>query len=268
MEHLDEETLAAMALGESPPSSSATQHLSRCDRCRRQLDAYAYVITTAKSTSVPDDELLEPPAGLWESIAEELHIAPHHEHPADPGHGTHRPSPPHETRRHLSAADDTRQGGATATSAARRSRRTGRFAVTLAACAALLGAGAGSAITWWATQNSATSAPAATDGSRLDSLRTGSTGYARLDESDGHRTLDVAVKGLPPNPGYFEVWLMDRSHTRLISMGVLGPDGRAALPVPDNVDLSDYSVVDVSVQPYNGKPDHSGDSIVRGPYAG
>ncbi|MFH8273688.1 hypothetical protein [Streptomyces roseolus] len=46
------------------------------------------------------------------------------------------------------------------------------------------------------------------------------------------------------------------------------PDGHATLPVPDNIDLNEYSVVDVSLQPYNGKPDHSGDSLVRGTYAG
>jgi hypothetical protein len=42
----------------------------------------------------------------------------------------------------------------------------------------------------------------------------------------------------------------------------------AVLPVPETTDLNEYSVVSLSMQPYSGKPDHSGDSVVRGPYSG
>ncbi|MFI8233993.1 anti-sigma factor [Streptomyces sp. NPDC085900] len=96
--------------------------------------------------------------------------------------------------------------------------------------------------------------------------------YGRLAlDGDHHRQFHeqarVEALSVPTTSGYFEVWLMDRSHTKLVSMGVLDPDGKATLPVPKNIDLGEYSVVDVSVQPYNGKPDHSGKSIVRGRYA-
>lgn len=36
------------------------------------------------------------------------------------------------------------------------------------------------------------------------------------------------------------------------------------LTVPDGLDADAYSVVDVSIQPYDGDPAHSGDSLLRG----
>ncbi len=132
---------------------------------------------------------------------------------------------------------------------------------------ALLGAAAGSGITWWAVDQDAQ--PAVAGNSRaLTPLVPSALGSARVGDISGQRKLDIKVEGLPKTSGYFEVWLMDRSHTKLISMGVLGPEGHAVLPVPDNLDLKDYPYVDVSDQAYNGSPEHSGRSIVRGQFAG
>ncbi|MFE1444451.1 anti-sigma factor [Streptomyces sp. NPDC058739] len=258
MEHIDEETLALMALGESS-SPSAKDHVRHCAHCARELAALTRVVSTLRTPSIREHELTSPPADLWDSIADELGL----EQSAGGGNAE---AGDHGTR----AAGRERPRSAGAGTADRRprrgNRRLARLGVAVAACAALLGAAAGSGITWWAMRAS-TSAPSA-DGRQLDSLQAASAGYARLNDAPGHRTLDVTVDGLPRTSGYFEVWLMDRTHTKLVSMGVLGADGHATLPVPDNIDLDEYSVVDVSVQPYNGRPDHSGDSLVRGPYAG
>ncbi|GGT10487.1 anti-sigma factor [Streptomyces chromofuscus] len=243
MEHTDEETLAAMALGEPAPPAAA-EHVRTCARCGRELNALRRVVSAARAPMGQDEDLDEPPAGLWDAVAGELGLA-------------------------------SRSFGATRAPGplprAPKPTRSRRLTVVLAACAALLGAAAGGGITWWAAQegssNGSSSAPSAA-GERLDSLRPGSAGYARLTDGGGHRTLDVTVTGLPRTSGYFEVWLMDRTHSKLVSLGVLGPDGHAALPVPENVDLGEYSLVDVSVQPYNGDPEHSGDSLVRGPHTG
>ncbi|MER6346556.1 anti-sigma factor [Streptomyces sp. NPDC001595] len=271
MKHADEETLALMALGEAAPST-ADEHLRQCERCRQELVRLRHVVATTRAPVVRDDELLEPPADLWDDIADELGLGSRpgaaHRDTARADGGEEVPpqpssQPTQTTTRVMRPPEDG--GGATTAPPVPRPRRLSRFAVMLTACAALLGAAAGAGITWWAGDDTAVTAPA-TQGARLDSLQAGSVGYARLTGGDSGRTLDITVQGLPQTSGYFEVWLMDRSHTKLISMGVLGPDGHAALPVPDNVDLTEYSVVDVSVQPYNGKPDHSGDSLVRGPY--
>ncbi|MFJ4809515.1 anti-sigma factor [Streptomyces longwoodensis] len=324
MKHADDESLALMAMGDTP-SPDAADHLRHCARCTRELEAFRHVVATARTPLPGEDELLTPPADLWDAIADELGLAPGTGTPGTPGTPGGEPSargaadagprpatadagprpataesapPMPGTERARSSAghaqQSVEQGSKPAPSAApggpggmpntgrpnsgstdpqtpprpvRRPRRLARFSVALAACAALFGAGAGSAVTWWVTHDD-TSSTTADDGRRLDSLQPRSAGYARLAGSNARRTLDITVKGLPKTSGYFEVWLMDRSHTKLVSMGVLGPDGHAVLPVPDTIDLKEYSVVDVSVQPYNGKPDHSGDSVVRGPYAG
>ncbi|MEU3287940.1 anti-sigma factor [Streptomyces longwoodensis] len=258
MKHADDESLALMAMGETP-SPDAADHLRHCARCTRELEALRHVVATARTPLPREDELLAPPADLWDAIAGELGLATGTGTPAE------EPSPQPAADARTGGTDGT--GPQTPRRSVPRPRRLARFSVVLAACAALLGAGAGSAVTWWVTHDD-TSSTAADDGRRLDSLQPRSAGYARLGGSNARRTLDITVKGLPKTSGYFEVWLMDRSHTKLVSMGVLGPDGHAVLPVPDTIDLKEYSVVDVSVQPYNGKPDHSGDSVVRGPYAG
>ncbi|MET9109368.1 anti-sigma factor [Streptomyces zhihengii] len=287
MKHTDEETLAMMALGEDTNPAAAV-HLRQCGECSAELAELRRVVTSMEVPSRADDDLLAPPDHVWTSITEALRL------PAQP-----QPQPPLASPSQPQVVTSGEVGGAADTGAdvadagdigdVRDVRDVGeragvrgrpvvrgarRFAVVLAACAALLGAAAGSTVTWWVTRadaDAATAAPAspaspADDGNRLESLRTSSAGYARVSDDGSHRALDITVEGLPSTSGYFEVWLMDRTYTKLVSMGVLGPDGRATLPVPDTIDLGEYSVVDVSVQPYNGKPDHSGASIVRGPY--
>ncbi|NEB93920.1 anti-sigma factor domain-containing protein [Streptomyces bauhiniae] len=263
MKHADEETLLLMALGELPATSDSL-HLRTCSTCQRELESFRRVVRTAQAPEPAADLLLQPPPGLWTDIAAELSLEERHL------------TPEVAVDDELHAIITGQRAGKQPTfePAARppvpvppgRARRRMRFSVALAACAALLGAAAGSTVTWWVTRDGST--PSVAGGKPLDSLRAASTGYASLRGTPAHRSLTVDVKGLPSTSGYFEVWLMNSSHTKLVSMGVLDPDGKATLPVPENIDLGEYSVVDVSVQPYNGKPDHSGKSIVRGPYAG
>jgi hypothetical protein len=60
-----------------------------------------------------------------------------------------------------------------------------------------------------------------------------------------------------------EVWLIRSDASGLVSLGLLdGPSGR--FTVPSGIDLADYPIVDVSAEPVDGEPAHSGDSIVRG----
>ncbi|MFJ5520978.1 anti-sigma factor domain-containing protein [Streptomyces griseoluteus] len=267
MKHADEETLVLMALGELPAPSDQL-HLQSCPACQRELESFRRVVTTARAPEPRESDLLQPPATLWADIAAELSIPeqPLDDLPPDvddelraisrqPDNAAHEVRAPVQQYARASTPVERLQG-----------RRWTRFSVALAACAALLGAAAGSTVTWWTTRGDSTATTVT--GKPLDSLRPASTGYASLRGTQTHRSLTVNVKGLPSTTGYFEVWLMNRSHTKLVSMGVLDPNGRATLPVPENIDLREYSVVDVSIQPYNGKPDHSGKSIVRGPYAG
>jgi anti-sigma-K factor RskA len=88
------------------------------------------------------------------------------------------------------------------------------------------------------------------------------SGSARVEEeTSGARHIVVDLSA--PNDGLTEVWLIDPDTSGLISLGLLsGREGRFALP--EDLDLARYSVVDVSLEPDDGNPAHSGDSIVRG----
>ncbi|WP_225803672.1 anti-sigma factor [Streptomyces sp. NK15101] len=245
MKHADEETLVMMALGEETDPTTSL-HLHECDHCRQEYDSLRRIVSAMRTPAPAEHDLLPPPDHVWNSIAAELRIPHRHDSPR--------------------AHDDT-------TAPVRRPRpknlrRSGRLTLALAACAALFGAASGSALTWWLTRPGTPVVRTVADAKPLDSLRADSAGYAGLKDDTGRRSLEITVKGLPRTSGYFEVWLMDRTHTKLVSMGVLGPDGHAVLPLPATIDLNEYPVVDVSVQAYDGRPDHSGDSIVRGPYAG
>jgi hypothetical protein len=90
------------------------------------------------------------------------------------------------------------------------------------------------------------------------------TGTATVEVVDGTEMLAVDVTGLPSTDGYFEVWLLASDQSSMIALGTLGGGERATLPLPAGVSLTDYPVVDISAEPYDGDPTHSTDSVVRG----
>ena len=73
----------------------------------------------------------------------------------------------------------------------------------------------------------------------------------------------MTLDGPAADGDFREVWLIDREVTRLVSLGVLeGSSG--TFTIPTGLDLADFAVVDVSAEPFDGDPAHSGDSIIRG----
>ena len=90
------------------------------------------------------------------------------------------------------------------------------------------------------------------------------SGTAVVEEAaDGSRVVRVELDVPESHDGYTEVWLISSDATRLISLGTVeGSSGTFSIPA--GVDLSIYDLVDVSAEPIDGDPTHSGDSIVRG----
>ncbi len=63
--------------------------------------------------------------------------------------------------------------------------------------------------------------------------------------------------------GYQEVWLIDSNVEGMVSLGIL--DGSSGeFVVPAGIDVADFPIVDVSLEPTDGVPTHSGNSIARG----
>ncbi len=85
-----------------------------------------------------------------------------------------------------------------------------------------------------------------------------------VERSDGSRGLEVDLSAADPDGGFYEVWLIDEAVEDMYPLGVVRGGGEVTLEVPPGVDLTEYPVVDVSVEPLDGDPGHSGVSVARG----
>ena len=89
------------------------------------------------------------------------------------------------------------------------------------------------------------------------------SGSARLIDDHGRLFLDVELADSPDiDENYIELWMIDRAVSGMVSLGPYHGDDR--YEVPQGVDPASFPVVDVSIEPVDGLPTHSGVSIVRG----
>jgi len=229
--HVDDDVLALLALGEEAGTTADRAHVQECELCADEIAALADVVGLARTA---DTELVTPGPQVWERIAAELDLAPAADIPATPP-------------------------VVVPLAARRRSRAWGWIAGAAAAGIIVGGAGVG----WALTRDDRTTSVVAT--ATLEPLPGWSAqGTAKVETSrDGTRVLVVDVDEKSDDDGFREVWLLTPDVKGLVSIGTLdGSSGRFDLPA--GLDLSQYSVVDVSQEPFDGNPAHSGDSIVRG----
>ncbi|GAA6527491.1 hypothetical protein IDVR_32890 [Intrasporangium sp. DVR] len=99
----------------------------------------------------------------------------------------------------------------------------------------------------------------------LDTLDTRERlGEAAVVRTDSGIDLRVATTTtLDPGDGYLEVWLINRDGKRMVSVGVLDA-GAGTFPISQSLLDQGYLVVDISREPFDEEPEHSGDSLVRG----
>jgi anti-sigma-K factor RskA len=181
------------------------------------------------------ESLDAPPADLWDRIAAEVG--------ADVEAGAAPPS-----------GVDPVPGNVVPMAARRPARRTMVFA---AAAAAAVVAVAATALTLGGDRE-----PEVLASATLDRLGPAGSGSAELLDDDGQLRLRVDTAGLDPGDGFLELWVIDTEVQRLVSLGPLRADGLYDLP--EGLDLATFPIVDVSVEPIDGDPTHSGDSVLRG----
>ncbi len=84
----------------------------------------------------------------------------------------------------------------------------------------------------------------------------------------GDDRVTVRVSGLRPTSGdqFYELWLLGDDQ-RLVGLGSfrVGEDGTATLRLPLPVDPGAFQFFDLSLEPADGDPGHSGVSVLRGP---
>ncbi|MBC7442189.1 MAG: anti-sigma factor, partial [Ramlibacter sp.] len=147
--------------------------------------------------------------------------------------------------------------------------RRARFWLPLTVAAGIVGlvGGLGGGIWWESLRQDAVPsvAEAKIAEATLDPFpgwKAGGTAYVEK-AADGHREVVVDLTGATGSAPLREVWLIKADASGLVSIGLLdGATGRFS--IPDGLDLAQYPLVDVSAEPDNGDPAHSGDSIVRG----
>ena len=143
----------------------------------------------------------------------------------------------------------------------RQSRRSWWLAGTAAACL-LLGVLVGRAV--WAPEETAQPVVATVPLTTLDASKQ-QEGTAKLLGNQGSQGQELRVDTRPMSPGsgYVEVWLLNTDGKRMVSLGVLSGT-EATFPVPADAIAQGYTIVDLSHEQFDDRPQHSGDSIMRG----
>ena len=241
MPHIDPERLALFALGEPGATPDESEHLADCAVCVDELAALRHAAVAGRA-SFDVGQLEAPPEAVWERIAAELSLG--------------------STAAKGEAAEETSAtAAAPAEDASAQPKRAALRIWALAASFVLL-AGIGLGV-WALTQRvSLTEVAEATLAAFPD--HPDAEGTAIVEErSDGSLELRLRLSADAAPETVREVWLITADASALVSLGLI--EGREqTFTIPADVDLRDYVLVDVSQEPVDGNPDHSGDSIVRG----
>jgi anti-sigma-K factor RskA len=207
--------------------------------------SYADLAALAKTLTDDDSRLDEPPADLWARIEAHVTVTPVVAPTVSPSPS----APPPASLEHARA---------------RRDRKFPLRAMAIAAAVVVVALVAGLVIALRGDDDPTEVASVALVNDGLDPRGVSSHGDAtlvRLD--DGTYALDVAVADLPSEANdFYELWIIDPNVEGMVSLGPLPGSGRFHLP--PTVDPSDFPIVDISIEPTDGVPTHSGDSILRG----
>ena len=228
MQHSAPEQLALAALREPLPADDAA-HLSDCAQCRAEV---ASLQRAVEVLAVP--ELAAPGASV---------------------------PPPPQVWAAVSAATGMPAGAAQPSNVvALRRRRPLLLAAAALVVGAVVGAGAVTAV-----QNRNDDGGRTVEAVALNPLSNqDASGRASvIEEDDGTLALQVELMAPALQNSYYEIWLIDRSVVGMYPLGVVRP-GTQTVEVPPDLDLAQFPLVDVSVEPLDGNPAHSGDSVARG----
>lgn len=254
--HPEAEDLAALAADGDEPDRATAEHLRSCEHCRTEYEAYVAASARALG-SATDLDLVSPPGSVWAGIHDELGLGTRSA--VDP---LAESAPAPASTEPASTAAPVRT--ADAAEGARRGIR--RWWPAVVAAAAVVGLVAGIAIgANLRGPTGPTDSEKVIAEARLEPFPGWEAdGRAYLEQDpDGRYSMLIELEGDIDVDGLTEVWLLREDPIGLVSLGLL--DGRSArFALPDDLDLSEFSVVDLSAEPSDGDPAHSGDSIVRG----
>ena len=293
VQHPDPDDLTLLAMGE-PIDLAIDAHLAECEQCRAEVESMRRTVELAELSNYGEGTR-QPGEHVWNAIADELGFAGGRatngaSHAPQVGAGTPWPVPsePHQIPdQRLAQAPATLDDAAPGppptlravpgtgtpepgrSRAADRARRWPRWAAPVAAL--LIGAALGAGVLVVAQNRSESVTVEATapltpvpDGPVAD--RTGQLGQAELVATNQGQQVRVSTTDLPAMPGTsYEVWLFG-DDGKMISLGSLD-QGKGEFTVPGDISTQEYRTVDISDEPPDGIPTHSGISMVRGSFS-
>lgn len=276
MQHLHDDALTLLALGETATAEEAA-HLEQCPRCRADLGSFFRVVTAARQAGAGESDdavpvgapapergstgsLPAPGPSVWAGIHRALNLGDDLRQDPLAAGAPANSAAVSASDMHAGPDHHAGPGAAVSSLAAARRRRTGAWLAAAAAAVVVAGAG-----TWGALRAAdPVPGPEAVASAELAPLASYSdTGSAVVDQlPDGRRELVVTASS-DAAQGYREVWLLAPDAKSMVSLGTM-EGTEAHFELPAGLDLSRYPVVDISDEPYDGDPAHSGDSILRG----
>lgn len=158
------------------------------------------------------------------------------------------------------AADDASQGlSSPGQSVPRRQWRAPGW-LGLAA-GLLLVAGAATTFVQWDDDT-----PVATYAMEALDERAGGPASGEIVQRDGATVVELDLSVLPqrPDDSDYELWVLDLDAGEIVSLGPVAPETTTVV-VPEAIAVAEFPTLDVSVEPDDGVPTHSGDSVLRGP---
>ena len=259
MNHVTDETLAAIALGEHDVDPAARDHVGGCPVCSLEVAELAQVDALLRLEGLPADASGHRRGARGAPGAERGPVDPHPR--GDPGATSHAG----RSQRRRPWSTWPTAGPPTASSAAASMsppvRRRAGWIVAAAAACVLAGALVGHAL-WTGANEPGPQIVATTTLTTLDATRQ-QEGTAELLDARGVRELRVDATTMPTGSGFVEVWLINADGKRMVSLGVMSTR-QAVFAVPSGAIEQGYTIVDLSREQFDDKPQHSGDSIMRG----
>ena len=250
--HPDPEMLASAAMPGETVSEALADHIRACRACRGEVETMrtlAGLVREADDAPPP-----APPGHVWEGIVAELVGSGELEtgpRPADTRPVPVFSAPPARSR--------ARPG-------ARWRRLVGPAAAGLLVAALVAAGAAGVRV------SGPPATPVVTASAQLDPLGRldpRSSGSVQEIADDGGRSIAVRLVGVTDLAGgdHLEAWLMRPDGSGLISLGNLAADGslyRGQFVLPANLPLNSFPFIDISAEKWDGNPEHSRISLLRG----
>jgi hypothetical protein len=283
MSHLDDEAVASLAVGDDD-DASAVLHVAECAACADRVDDMRSLADRIGALG-QNSGLLTPPDRVWEEIAKQLgDELPEASQAAAADPTTHDAtadqlsvdSPDNATELELrtesadAVADppvdlaERRAAKVSADEEAKPSRRGRRAPWLVGVAAGVVGLVAGAGIVAGVLRNPAPSGTVVAQAALQDLATEADAGSARVEVlNDGSEVLVLDTDFTDVPDAYLEVWLIDPNVEGMVSLGHL-TQADEQFVIPEGFDVAAFPIVDISVEPLDGVPTHSGDSITRG----